>query len=174
MPISQPTYPIQTQNLVTHVGSYVDTQDNAKAPLASPALTGTPTAPTAAPGTNTTQLATMAALLAAVTGPATIATKTASYTLVLADASTILEMNSASAQTFTIPPNSSVAFPIGTTVELVRIGTGAVTIAPGAGVTIPNSIQPAGTASRTITSQYGSASLYKRSTDVWVLTGALS
>ncbi|TIW97780.1 hypothetical protein [Mesorhizobium sp.] len=29
-----------------------------KAPLASPALTGTPTAPTAAPGTNTTQLAT--------------------------------------------------------------------------------------------------------------------
>lgn len=33
-----------------------------KAPLASPALTGTPTAPTAAQGTNTTQLATMAAL----------------------------------------------------------------------------------------------------------------
>jgi hypothetical protein len=31
-----------------------------KAPLASPALTGTPTAPTAAPGTNTTQLATTA------------------------------------------------------------------------------------------------------------------
>lgn len=34
------------------------------APLASPALTGVPTAPTAALGTNTTQLATMAALLA--------------------------------------------------------------------------------------------------------------
>ena len=32
----------------------------AKAPLASPALTGTPTAPTAAPGTNTTQVATTA------------------------------------------------------------------------------------------------------------------
>ena len=32
----------------------------AKAPLASPALTGTPTAPTATPGTNTTQLATTA------------------------------------------------------------------------------------------------------------------
>lgn len=35
-----------------------------KAPLASPALTGVPTAPTAALGTNTTQLATMAALIA--------------------------------------------------------------------------------------------------------------
>ncbi|WP_245216443.1 hypothetical protein [Pseudomonas aeruginosa] len=33
---------------------------NAKAPLASPALTGTPTAPTAAAGTNTTQIATTA------------------------------------------------------------------------------------------------------------------
>lgn len=37
-----------------------------KAPLASPALSGTPTAPTAAPGTNTDQLATMAALQAAI------------------------------------------------------------------------------------------------------------
>ena len=34
--------------------------DNEKAPLASPALTGTPTAPTASSGTNTTQLATTA------------------------------------------------------------------------------------------------------------------
>lgn len=36
----------------------------AKAPLASPALTGTPTAPTASPGTNTTQIATTAFVLA--------------------------------------------------------------------------------------------------------------
>ena len=36
----------------------LDGQLNAKAPLASPALTGTPTAPTATGGTNTTQLAT--------------------------------------------------------------------------------------------------------------------
>jgi len=43
-----------------------------KAPLVSPALSGTPTAPTAAPGTNTTQLATtafVAAAAAAVTAP---------------------------------------------------------------------------------------------------------
>lgn len=38
----------------------LDGQLAAKAPLASPALTGTPTAPTAAGGTNTTQLATTA------------------------------------------------------------------------------------------------------------------
>lgn len=37
-----------------------------KAPLASPALAGVPTAPTAAPGTNTNQIATMAAVQAAI------------------------------------------------------------------------------------------------------------
>ena len=42
------------------VTSAIQTQLNAKAPLASPALTGTPTAPTAAAGTNTTQIATTA------------------------------------------------------------------------------------------------------------------
>lgn len=41
-------------------------QLNLKAPLASPALTGVPTAPTAALGTNTTQLATMEAIQAAI------------------------------------------------------------------------------------------------------------
>ena len=40
-----------------------------KADLASPALTGTPTAPTAAGGTNTTQLATTAFVAAAVARP---------------------------------------------------------------------------------------------------------
>jgi len=40
----------------------------AKAPLASPALTGTPTVPTAAPGTNTTQAASTAFVVAAVNG----------------------------------------------------------------------------------------------------------
>mgnify|MGYP000937111969 CR=1 FL=1 len=43
---------------------------NAKAPLASPALTGTPTAPTATAGTNTTQIATTAFVTGAVTGKA--------------------------------------------------------------------------------------------------------
>lgn len=51
-------------NYVDGVTSAIQTQLNAKAPLASPALTGTPTAPTAAVGTNTTQLATTAFVLA--------------------------------------------------------------------------------------------------------------
>jgi len=47
---------------------YPEYELSLKAPLASPALTGTPTAPTAAPGTNTTQIATTAFVQAAVSG----------------------------------------------------------------------------------------------------------
>jgi len=51
-------------NFVDGVTSAIQTQLNAKAPLASPALTGVPTAPTATAGTNTTQVATTAFVLA--------------------------------------------------------------------------------------------------------------
>lgn len=47
-------------NLQPATKQYVDTADALKAPLASPAFTGTPTAPTASAGTSTTQLATTA------------------------------------------------------------------------------------------------------------------
>jgi hypothetical protein len=47
-------------NYVSGVTSAIQTQLGAKANLASPALTGTPTAPTASVGTNTTQIATTA------------------------------------------------------------------------------------------------------------------
>ena len=45
-------------------------------------------------------------------------TQTANYTLVLGDAGKSVEMNNASARTITVPPNSSVAFPTGTVIEL--------------------------------------------------------
>ena len=50
------------------VTSAIQTQIDTKAPLASPALTGTPTAPTAAANTNTTQVATTAFVTTAVSG----------------------------------------------------------------------------------------------------------
>lgn len=50
------------------VSTATQTALDLKAPLASPALTGAPTAPTAAPGTNTTQLATTAFVTAALAG----------------------------------------------------------------------------------------------------------
>ena len=51
-PTESSTHPVTSGGVYTALSS--------KAPLASPALSGTPTAPTASAGTNTTQLATTA------------------------------------------------------------------------------------------------------------------
>lgn len=93
-----------------------------------------------------------------------INTQTADYTLVLADAGQIVEMNSASTKEVTIPPNSSVAFPTDTYVTLVRYGAGAFTVQGGTGVTL-NGVS---TGTITIPAQYSSAVIYKRGTDEWV------
>lgn len=65
------------------------------APLASPALTGTPTAPTASSGTNTTQIATTAFVTAAVAA-VDVSAQLANYLTTSAAASTYLTISSAS------------------------------------------------------------------------------
>ena len=95
--------------------------------------------------------------------------QSASYTLVLADAGTAIDIGSASSTTVTVPPNASVAFPVGTVIEVCRYGTGAVTIAAGAGVTIRSR-----GSLMAVAAQYSSVSLRKRATDEWILVGDLS
>lgn len=98
-----------------------------------------------------------------------INTQTASYTLVLSDAGKILEMNSASSNNLTVPPNSSVAFPTKTRIDLCSIGAGQTTLVAGAGVTI-RSVN----SRLKLTAQYSGGTLYKRGTDEWVLLGDIS
>jgi hypothetical protein len=96
----------------------------------------------------------------------TFNTQTASYTLVLADASKIVETNVASANTVTVPTNASVAFPIGTEITIMQYGAGVTTIASASGVTI-NSKSNA----RIIANRYTGATLVKRGTNEWYLIG---
>lgn len=134
--------------------------------LVSPALTGTPTAPSAAALNNSTQIATTAYVDAADRKLQAISTKTAAYTFVLADAGTQVEYNVAgTAATFTIPLNATVAFPVGTVINLCNINTGALTIAITSGGTL---VSPAGFR---LTTQYATASLVQRAANVWVLSG---
>lgn len=58
------------------------------------------------------------------------------YTFVAGDAANTVTLNNAAAITATVPPNSVVAFPIGTQIDVVQLGAGKVTLAQGAGVTI--------------------------------------
>lgn len=96
-----------------------------------------------------------------------ISTQTGSYTAVLADAGKTVEMNVASANNFTIPPNSSVAFATGDWINVTQIGAGQTTIVAGVGVTLRNRN------GLKLTGQYAVATLYKRGTDEWVVGGDL-
>lgn len=96
-----------------------------------------------------------------------------SYTLVIGDAGDVVEMSNASANVLTVPPNSSVAFPVGTAIDVVQTGAGATTVTPGAGVTI-NYYSPTSAATRSIKAQWAAATLIKRATDTWVLIGNLT
>ena len=77
----------------------------------------------------------------------------------------VIEANSASALTITIPTNANEAFPIGTTFSLIRVGTGEVTIAGDSGVTVNTAL------GLRLRAQWSAATLRKRGTDTWLLTG---
>ncbi len=90
------------------------------------------------------------------------------YTTVLGDAENMVEMTNASANTITIPPHSSVAYPVGTSITLVQAGAGQTTIAPGAGVTIH------GNPGLKLTGQWAVAAVIQIASDTWVLAGNTS
>lgn len=58
------------------------------------------------------------------------------YTLAITDAGGLVTASNSSAQTYTVPPNSSVAFATGVHVDILNIGNGRVTLVPGSGVTL--------------------------------------
>jgi len=105
----------------------------------------------------------------ALEAPVSISSQIASYTLVLGDAGKVVEVSNASPVDLTVPPNASVAFPTGTIIELCQIGAGTVTVVAGSGVTIRTVDGLLG-----LDGQWATASLRKRGTNEWVLTGELS
>jgi len=92
-----------------------------------------------------------------------------SYTLVLADGGKLVEMNNASANTLTIPPNSSVALPVGTQILVLQTGAGQTTLAAGSGVTVNSK-----DGNLKLSDQWCGVTLIKRATDIWVAIGDLS
>jgi len=93
--------------------------------------------------------------------------QTASYTLVLADKDKLVEMNVATANNLTVPLNSSVAFPVGTQINILQTGAGTTTIVATGGVTVN------GTPGLKLRAQWSSVTLIKRGTDTWVAVGDL-
>ena len=98
----------------------------------------------------------------------TFVEKTADYTLdTLAHQDSIIEMNSTSPMTFTIPTDAALAWPIGASMDIFQTNTGEVTIAASAGVTLNR------TPGSKLRTQWSSATILKRGTDSWILYGDL-
>jgi hypothetical protein len=65
-----------------------------------------------------------------------INTQSAGYTLQLADGGKVVEFTNSTTANVTVPPNSSVAFPIGTVIWICRVGAGTLGLTAGSGVTL--------------------------------------
>ena len=102
------------------------------------------------------------------------AAQTADYTAVIADTYQVLElMNKATAIAYKIPTNASVAFPIGTVLNILNVGVGTCTIsAVTSGTT---TILSAGAVAAAPTlAQYKAAACIKTATDTWYVVGAIA
>jgi len=97
--------------------------------------------------------------------------QSASYTLVLADAGKHIfhPSTDANARTFTIPANSSVAYPIGTAITFINMTSQVVTIAI---TTDTMYLSSAGTTGSRSLAQYGSATAIKMTSTTWLISGS--
>ena len=97
--------------------------------------------------------------------------QSAAYTLVLADAGKHIfhPSSDANARTFTIPANSSVAYPIGTAITFINMTSQVLTIA----ITTDTMYLSSGgaTGSRSL-AQYGSATAIKMTSTTWLISGS--
>jgi len=144
--------------------STVTTNLALKAPLASPTFTGTVTVAAAGvaftDGTQTKE---------GVPSRTPIIQKTAAYTLSsLTERDNLIEVSSASAVAVTIPEDSTVNYPVGTSIDILQSGTGQVSIAGAGGVTVN------ATPGLKLRTQWSSASLLKRAANTWIVMGDLS
>ena len=99
----------------------------------------------------------------------TTADTTTAYTLVLGDAGKYVTLSNAASITLTIPTNATVAFDVGTVVNVVQLGAGQVTIAGAGGVTVNSQ-----GSKLKLAGQYAVASLLKTATNTWVALGNLT
>jgi hypothetical protein len=99
----------------------------------------------------------------------TIIQKTNSYTLSsLSERDSMIEFSGQSGMTVTIPSDSSLDFPVGTSLDLLQTASGQVTIAGAQGVTV------AATPGLKLRTQWSSATLVKRAANTWVVMGDLT
>jgi hypothetical protein len=105
----------------------------------------------------------------------TLNAQTATYTVVLTDADQkLVTMSVAGANDFQIPTNASVAFPIGTVINVIQIGAGQTTIKAVTSGTTTISSTGASAIAPKLRAQFSAASCIKVATDTWYVVGDIA
>jgi hypothetical protein len=99
------------------------------------------------------------------TGPVQNAQTGTSYTFVLTDTTKTVTANNAAASAYTVPPQSSVVWEDYTTLRIVNLGAGVVTLTAGAGVTLNGTLAMA---------RYAAATLIRTASNTWTVVGIAS
>jgi hypothetical protein len=108
-------------------------------------------------------------------GKLVLNSRTATYTVVLADnKNTLVTMNVATANDFLIPTNASVAFPIGSVINVIQTGVGKTTIKAVTSGTTTVSSTATVSAAPELREQFSAASCIKVATDTWYIVGDIS
>jgi len=94
------------------------------------------------------------------------------YTTVLADNGKLVTLSNTSPITVTIPPFSSVAYPVGAQLNFSGLNTGLVTFAQGAGVTIVST--GASASAPALRARYSSATAICTSQNNWLIAGDIA
>ncbi len=103
--------------------------------------------------------------------PPEYVTYTAGHTAEQADVGKVVWMNSASANSFTVPPDSiSDPFILGQCLNVLQLGAGLTTIVAGSGVTI----RVRSGLTLALAGQYALAGLYKLGANEWLAFGDLA
>ena len=95
-----------------------------------------------------------------------------SYTTVLADNGKLVTLSNVAAIAVTIPPNSSVAYPVGAQINMTQLGAGQVTVSGGSGVTVVSTGATAATPKTR--AQYSTLTAIQTSTDNWLVAGDIA
>jgi hypothetical protein len=96
------------------------------------------------------------------------------YTFALADNGKLVTASNASAQTYSIPTNASVAFPIGTQINLIQIGAGQVTVQAVTSGTTTVLSNAATAAAPKCRNQYAALTCIKVATETWYVIGDIA
>ena len=108
-------------------------------------------------------------------GQLTLNAQTATYTAVLTDnRNKLVTMSVAGANDFTIPTNASVAFPIGSVINVIQIGAGQTTIKAVTPGTTTISSTGASAVAPKLRAQFSAASCVKVATDTWYVIGDIA